>query len=141
MASRPSTGLAKGRQSAAEEGASLRQGNAWDLQAASVRRGGGGKQAEEQEGRLEFKLARHVFASRVEQEDRSKHRKEQPLGGMIKGDLRPSSSASVREDGGSRMHHDDLASFFVADSPKALQGEVFSSRRPSKHANEQWPHA
>ena len=50
MAGRARTRRAKGGQSAAEAGAGLRQGNTWDPEAASVRRGGGGRQAEEQEG-------------------------------------------------------------------------------------------
>ena len=51
MASKPSTRLAEGGHSAAQAGAGLRQGNTWDPQAASVRQGGGGWQAKEQEGR------------------------------------------------------------------------------------------
>ena len=49
MASRASSTLAEGGQSAAGAGAGLVQGSTWDPQVASVRREGGGRQAEEQE--------------------------------------------------------------------------------------------
>jgi hypothetical protein len=43
MASRASSSLAEGGQSAAEAGAAIMQGNTWDPQVASVRREGGGR--------------------------------------------------------------------------------------------------
>jgi len=49
MASRASSSLAEGGPSAAGAGAGIMQGSTWDPQAASVRREGGGRQAEEQE--------------------------------------------------------------------------------------------
>ena len=49
MIAKASSSLAEGGQSTAGEGAGIIQGNAWDPQAASVRRRGGGRQAEEQE--------------------------------------------------------------------------------------------
>ena len=50
MIGRATTGLAEGGQSSAGTGAAIIQGNVWDPQAASVRRGRGGRQAEGQEG-------------------------------------------------------------------------------------------
>ena len=50
MAGKASSSLAEGGQSAAEAGATIMQDNTWDPQATSVRRRGGGRQAEEQEG-------------------------------------------------------------------------------------------
>ena len=49
MVDRASSSLAEGEQSAAGKGAGITQGNARDPQVASVRRRGGGRQAEEQE--------------------------------------------------------------------------------------------
>jgi len=49
MVDRASSSVAEGGQSAAGKGADITQGNARDPQAASVRRRGGGRQANEQE--------------------------------------------------------------------------------------------
>ena len=51
-------------------------------------------------GRLTFKPAHHVFATREEQQDGRTYRKERTLEGIKNGGLRRASDASVREQGG-----------------------------------------